>query len=66
MDMMPIDDTDETPMSLSYDDTVPYAEQVPVQPESASSSLANRIGQTKVYLISDATATRSGKVRWQA
>ena len=51
-------------VSLSYDDTVPYAEQGPVPPtQPLESSLASRIGHTKDYLISDATATRAGKVR---
>lgn len=65
MDISP-DDSVSAPAAefpLSYDDTVPYAEQVPAQSEPAQSTLANRIGHTKVYLISDATATRAGKVR---
>ncbi|KAJ3530418.1 hypothetical protein NM688_g7710 [Phlebia brevispora] len=54
-------------VALSYDDTVPYAE-LPPQPatsETAHSSLADRIGHTKVYLISDATATRAGKRKYE-
>ncbi len=53
--------------TLSYDESVPYSDQLPVDTlnEPGQSSLANRIGSTKVYLISDATAARSGKVRWR-
>jgi hypothetical protein len=52
--------------SLSYDDTVAYEEQVPthVSNDPERASLANRIGNTKVYLLSESTATRAGKVRW--
>ena len=65
MDMFQEDNTGEPPITLSYDEAVPYEEQGPV-PEPAGSSLAGRIGQTKVYLIADAAAaTRSGKVREQ-
>jgi hypothetical protein len=52
--------------SLSYDDTIPYAE-LPAPPstnDAGQPSLADRIGQTKVYLISDVLA-RTGKVRAQ-
>ena len=53
---------DEAP--LSYDDSVPYSELPPVaEPPAEHSSLADRIGNTKVYLISDAVAARTGKVR---
>jgi hypothetical protein len=47
---------------LSYDDTTAYEEQVP-QPSSdpAPSSLAGRIGSTKVYLLSE-SIPRVGKV----
>ncbi|KAF8632019.1 hypothetical protein AX17_004962 [Amanita inopinata Kibby_2008] len=61
----------QTSAELSYDDTVPYEEQLPAQSPaedeghgaSAPSSLANRIGNTKVYLLSDAStaAARMGK-----
>ena len=57
-----VDDT-----GLSYDDTVPYSELPPPPPTATNAgqpSLADRIGQTKVYLISDALA-RTGKVRGQ-
>ncbi|KAI0698890.1 hypothetical protein BC835DRAFT_1268488 [Cytidiella melzeri] len=48
---------------LSYDDTIPYSELPPV--ESAHTSLADRIGHTKVYLISDAIAARTGKRKYE-
>ncbi len=60
---------EEVPV-LSYDDTIPYDEQVPTNPqaelEPERASLANRIGTTKVYLISEAVSgvARAGKVRW--
>ncbi|KAG6828762.1 hypothetical protein H0H92_006841 [Tricholoma furcatifolium] len=44
---------------LSYDDT-PYEEQLPTNPH-AQSSLANRIGNTKVYLLSETSVARAGK-----
>lgn len=47
---------------LSYDDTVAYEDQVPTD-DSGGASLANRIGSTKVYLLSESIA-RVGKVRW--
>ncbi|KAJ7179572.1 hypothetical protein C8R46DRAFT_1345896 [Mycena filopes] len=43
---------------LSYDDTA-YEEQLPTAAEQAS--LANRIGTSKVYLLSESVATRVGK-----
>ncbi|KAF9004743.1 hypothetical protein BDQ17DRAFT_1390226 [Cyathus striatus] len=46
---------------LSYDDTVAYEEQVPTEEERVA-SLANRIGRTKVYLLSETTSqARIGK-----
>ncbi|KAF8663577.1 hypothetical protein AX16_000921 [Volvariella volvacea WC 439] len=43
--------------TLSYDDTVPYEEQLPPPGEETlldqSNSLASRIGSTKVYLLSE-------------
>lgn len=45
---------DEYNETLSYDDTVPYEEQVP--------SLADRIGRGKVYLLEDSSVAKSGKV----
>ncbi|KAI0771498.1 hypothetical protein BD413DRAFT_492814 [Trametes elegans] len=58
-------DTSEAP-ALSYDDTVPYEDQITTTshaPESseAGKSLADRIGSTKVYLLSDASKSRGGK-----
>lgn len=52
--------------TLSYDDTVAYEEQLPTHPSNdpERATLANRIGSTKVYLLSESTATRVGKVRW--
>ncbi|KAI0356715.1 hypothetical protein OH77DRAFT_1423684 [Trametes cingulata] len=52
--------------AISYDDTVPYEEQVSAAtdaPETseAGRSLAERIGSTKVYLLSDASKSRVGK-----
>lgn len=64
MDILPDENAGEASVSLSYDDNVPYDQQVSAEPV-ASESLVNRIGQTKVYLISDAAVTRTGKVRGQ-
>ena len=48
--------------ALNYDDTVAYEEQIPTEAEVAS--LAKRIGNSKVYLLSESSAvTRVGKVR---
>jgi hypothetical protein len=47
--------TDEPSTTLSYDDTIPYEEQIAVD-EPAGSSLANRIGKGKIYLLADAGA----------
>jgi hypothetical protein len=53
--------------TLSYDDTVPYEDQLPIQPSNdddpSRTSLANRIGTTKVYLLSESSIARVGKVR---
>jgi hypothetical protein len=46
---------------LSYDDTTAYEEQVPPSNDPAPSSLAGRIGSTKVYLLSE-SIPRVGKV----
>jgi hypothetical protein len=45
---------------LSYDNAVAYEDQLP-QPDSVS--LANRIGNTKIYLLSESSVARVGKVR---
>lgn len=47
------EDTDAPGPSLSYDDSVPYADQV--------ASLAERISSTKVYLLSDASKPRCSR-----
>jgi len=44
---------------LSYDDTKPYEEQLPT--ESEQNALANRIGASRVYLLSE--SAKPGKVR---
>ncbi|KAF5390444.1 hypothetical protein D9757_005291 [Collybiopsis confluens] len=53
-----VEDTSEL---LSYDETVPYEEQLPTGAEATA--LASRIGNTKVYLLSDSSAPtmRGGK-----
>lgn len=56
--------------ALSYDDTIPYEEQVTASADApelseAGRSLADRIGNTKVYLLADASKSRGGKVRRQ-
>ncbi|KAG6901640.1 hypothetical protein C0995_009741 [Termitomyces sp. Mi166 len=53
--------------TLSYDDSTPYEEQVPTHPlnDPARASLANRIGSTKLYLLSETSVARAGKVREQ-
>jgi len=54
---------------LSYDDTVAYEKQLPTEEELAAAtrtvSLANRIGNSRVYLLSESTAatSRTTKVR---
>lgn len=48
MDTLDLEPTND----LSYDDTVPYQEQIPV---NDAPQLASRIGSTKVYLLSDAS-----------
>ncbi|KAF5371944.1 hypothetical protein D9615_008089 [Tricholomella constricta] len=45
--------------TLSYDDNIAYEEQISNDPERAS--LANRIGSTKVYLLSETSIARAGK-----
>lgn len=68
MDTFP-DDThnDDIDASLSYDDTVPYEEQVPAT-DSASGGLASRIGTNRLYLLAESSALGAagkgkGKVR---
>ena len=62
IDTDPVEDTFAPEATLSYDESVPYSELPPV-PEPEHGSLADRISRTKVYLISDAVAARTGKVR---
>ena len=55
-----------TSEGLSYDDTIPYEEQIPTEDEKGAAeaaSLAKRIGTAKVYLLSDTSVARVGKVR---
>ncbi|KAI0939087.1 hypothetical protein AcV5_000601 [Taiwanofungus camphoratus] len=62
MDINP--DVSEYPTeSLSYDEAVPYVEQLPAESstDSGHSPLADRIGNTKVYLLSETTGGRLGK-----
>ncbi|KAG5645258.1 hypothetical protein DXG03_006560 [Asterophora parasitica] len=49
---------------LSYDDSVAYEEQIPTHPSNdpGRASLANRIGTTKVYLLSETSVARATKV----
>ena len=50
--------------TLSYDESIPYEEQLPSNNDEATyPSLANRIGSTKVYLLSESSVARVGKVR---
>ncbi|KAF8876307.1 hypothetical protein CPB84DRAFT_1795920 [Gymnopilus junonius] len=63
MDNLAEDIAPEPVAVLSYDDTVAYEAQLPTEEEraAAAASLANRIGTSKVYLLSEssAAATRS-------
>lgn len=63
MDLLPENDgiVTDTPPILSYDEDVAYEDQV--QPTPASTSLAERIGRNKVYLLSESNVTRGSKVR---
>ncbi|KAG1858961.1 hypothetical protein DFJ58DRAFT_781017 [Suillus subalutaceus] len=49
--------------TLSYDETVPYESQVPTHPSNdpERTTLLNRIGNTKVYLLSDTAQARFAK-----
>jgi hypothetical protein len=51
--------------TLSYDESVPYESQVPTHPSNdpERATLLNRIGSTKVYLLSDTAQARFAKVR---
>lgn len=63
MDILPENDgiVADTPPILSYDQDVAYEDQV--LPTPAPQSLADRIGRSKVYLLSESNITRSNKVR---
>lgn len=66
MDNVPEGVSYEETISLSYDDSVPYEEQVSQQQpadEPVQPALLNRIGTNKVYLIADSVQTRTAKVR---
>ena len=54
-------------ITLSYDDNVAYEEQLSTQisNEPDRLPLVNRIGRSKVYLLSESNVARVGKVRWQ-
>ncbi|KAI0069099.1 hypothetical protein BV25DRAFT_1896149 [Artomyces pyxidatus] len=56
MDAVPEDQPFSEPVTLSYDEDTAYEEQLPAQP-----ALADRIGRTKVYLLSDTSASRAAK-----
>lgn len=58
----PFSEFDDPSEALSYDETLPYEDQLPTAAEAA---LASRIGSTKVYLLSESSAVvvRGGKVR---
>ena len=67
MDILPENDglAPDMPIFLSYDQDVAYEDQQepsPTEPPQAP-PLADRIGHTKVYLLSEANVTRGGKVR---
>ncbi|KAH9950078.1 hypothetical protein B0H21DRAFT_687388 [Amylocystis lapponica] len=49
--------------ALPYDETIPYDEQVPA-PDTGR-SLAERLGATKVYLLSETSASRTGGVSYR-
>jgi hypothetical protein len=63
MDILPENDgiVADTPPILSYDQDVAYEDQVLSTP--APPSLADRIGRSKVYLLSESSTTRGSKVR---
>lgn len=63
METLP-DSPDLSVDTLPYDENVPYSEQLPPPPPAdAGHSLANRIGTTKVYLLSETLGARAEKVR---
>ncbi len=62
---------DDSPTTiLPYDDPIQADDPDPtasssLDPADGGRSLADRIGHTKVYLLSDASKSRGGKVRGQ-
>lgn len=62
MDILPENDglVADMPTLLSYDEDLPYEDQVPTP---VLPSLADRIGRSKVYLLSESNVTRGSKVR---
>jgi hypothetical protein len=65
MDNSPEDVSPDLLNTLSYDDNIAYEEQLPTQPSNDErASLANRIGNAKVYLLAESSVNRVGKVRW--
>jgi len=62
MDNFPEDINQTDLTTLSYDDVMSYEEQLP-PPRAGGMSLADRISHSKVYLLSESTVTRGGKVR---
>lgn len=63
MDILPENDglLADTPTLLSYDQDIAYEDQVSATPTPPS--LADRIGRSKVYLLSESNVTRGSKVR---
>ncbi|THH20267.1 hypothetical protein EW146_g1057 [Bondarzewia mesenterica] len=59
MDNIPEDVTPIELDTLPYDDNVPYEDQLQAQPEPPT--LADRIGRSKVYLLSESSVSRVGK-----
>ncbi len=61
-----LDNLDPELSALSYDDDVAYEDQHPTHPSNdpGRAALANRIGTSKVYLLSESSTARVGKVRW--
>jgi hypothetical protein len=53
----------ETYTAETYDDVLPYDDVPPPATDGVSGSLVDRIGHTKVYLLSESSAAKVGKVR---
>ncbi|KAK0242184.1 hypothetical protein EDD85DRAFT_810290 [Armillaria nabsnona] len=58
-----LDNLDPELSALSYDDDVAYEDQHPTHPSNdpGRAALANRIGTSKVYLLSESSTARVGK-----